>query len=128
MASSFIDFKSHGFWINDSLLEISLSYILHSSRAELESAGMDELIKKMELSSLGYFPGFISLHLDEHLTDDSRQHIFVNALQKSIDFLKVTFDNCIPIDDLNSFIEDEELQPRWARPLDLHRVIKVIDW
>ncbi|MBS0027188.1 hypothetical protein ACTJJ0_11665 [Chitinophaga sp. 22321] len=83
MASSFIDFKSKGFWIKDNILNLTLGF-LYSKMLECDlppwAIDFRNLIKE---NAAGHFYGFVDLQLDDFLTSDERRLFFIILLDKT---------------------------------------------
>jgi hypothetical protein len=89
MGSSFTGFRGKGFWSRDGLLEVWLRTLsLHLSDEAHKPGWMHDLRDHWLLVSTGFFNGCISASLDEHLTDNNRNAIVLQAAERSIQHLR----------------------------------------
>jgi hypothetical protein len=89
MASSFIRYKDNGFWIKDPIMEITLSYIckVFEPRKNVDS-WTGPFYTLLYTNSLGHFPSYMHLDLDEYLITQERKNFFLNILNETEDYLK----------------------------------------
>lgn len=129
MASSFISFDNQiGFWINDSLFEITCAYIKNA----LEEYDKDELwLKEMKgliyENSIGLYPSYMHLGLSEFMTSSERKIIFLEILELTEQHLRKKGEE-ISVDELNSFIVDQSLQSKWTEPLEARLILRAIEF
>lgn len=85
MGSSFIEYRSRGFWSDDGFIEG-----LAGEVADVISASKDEELWKTELithwkrQSSGEFSGWVHLNLDEFLGSRAREQAIVDAVETVI--------------------------------------------
>jgi hypothetical protein len=130
MASSFITINDqNGFWVKDALFECLCSYLAQVIKtSELEKPewliSLSDIIKK---NSLGLYPSYMHLELEDYLIDDERKALFVKFLDITKQAL-IAKGDFIDIEELNSFVVDKTLQPYWSHPLEISRLIKILDY
>jgi hypothetical protein len=131
MASSFISFKEYGFWINDSIMELTLHYIndILEQKTEQNSNGwLSEFSEIIQKNSLGLFPAFMNLHLDVYLIDEDRIKTFFSILRKTKQLL-FSKGGYIDTKELNLIEEEKEsLGSVWLENFKTERVIKVVEY
>ncbi len=130
MASSFITKDGvHGFWVNDSLLQV-VCWGIVKVLDNLPDIKNNYWIKNdfrnhIYNCSQGIFIGFIDLHLDEFITNEVRKEMMNSIIDEvNKDFLmKGEF---ISIKELNNFQLIKETRREWITPLPTERILKVI--
>ena len=131
MATSFITMDEvHGFWIGDSLMQVvcwGLVNTIDNSKVPEEEWMKGEFREHIYNNSQGLFVGFMHLRLGEFLNSPSRKEAFKNCIERTKKFF---FDKgeAIPIEELNDFQLIEETKAKWILPLEVTRVIKVLNY
>src|SRR5258708_5639367 len=103
MASSFIEYKGKGFWVRDSLIEISLNFFVEAAESLKNRPNwFNDISGKYAAIIEGGFPGWKNLELDEILIDTSSKEQFNSMIDAAI--LKIdTIGTKIPINVINSY-------------------------
>ncbi len=129
MASSFITYKQHGFWVNDRIMEIvaALFFIQLKDKHIPESHWMNEFKSILLLNASGNFNSHMHFDLDEFLIDEQRINDLIEVITEVEKFLSSKQSDL----DL-SFIEDEILPEKhweknnWRVSFETSRLIKVL--
>lgn len=130
MASSFITKDGlHGFWVNDSLLQVVCWGIVKviDDLPDVKSNFWikNDFRKHIYNCSQGIFIGFIDLHLDEFITNDNRKEL-MNSIIDNVNNYFFNKGEFIPIKELNDFQIIKETKRVWVSPLSTQRVLKII--
>lgn len=128
MASSFVSYRNNnvGFWISDSLLEVVCTYIVKVIKTEKNnSEWLSEMSVLLKKNSEGHYPSHMHLGLSEYLADDIKKDKFLEILDSVENLLKGKGDY-IEVDELNSFIVNEDLQSRWNAPLEAFLLLRTV--
>ncbi|WP_337043898.1 hypothetical protein [Emticicia sp. 17c] len=118
MATSFIEFSENGFWENDSITEISLSYLLLvSEQMESTPEWFLEYKEFLRTISLGYFPSYIHFNFEDWLISRDRIDFFINLIDNTLKYLEKK-DSEIPQEEINLFVKNSKLQMIWRKDVD----------
>ncbi|MFT3675208.1 MAG: hypothetical protein QM781_04850 [Chitinophagaceae bacterium] len=112
MASSFISFNKRGFWVYDSLLECVTGLLYVSVRRHSKEKqwiqGFERLLKE---NSLGYYPSYMHLDLDEFIVNEERRDFFIFLINQAIEAI---IESGVDLD--MSFMEKELLPEKHPTP------------
>ncbi len=128
MASSFFKYNSNGFWIQDSIFMISLSYL---NKTLKDCDKLPEWLGKMknlvEENSLGYYHSYMHLEFEEYLINESRKEKFINIIRETQRYL-INKGEFIGVDELNSLGLESDFVSRWDEGIETNRIINVFSW
>ena len=82
MASSFIEYKSNGFWVNDGLVEAFQLLLFKEIQLQYKDRidWLNEYKLELGMESLPLVTGGMSMKLDEMLTDEQRETIILQLV------------------------------------------------
>ena len=104
MASSFIDYRGHGFWARDAQAEVWLYLLCTEVGAMADSPGwLEEARDDWSMQATAGFIGCVSPSLDRHLGGDLDRVATVLALSEQIRQRLVEWAPAIPKDMANGF-------------------------
>jgi hypothetical protein len=130
MASSFVSFDNIiGFWVSDSLLEITCSYIVKiiDEKSDEKPEWLLNMQNLLKENSEGLYPSYMHLGLSDYLNTEERKKYFLEILQLVRRALQKKGDRIEP-EELNSFVVNEELQGLWSQPLETSLILKLINF
>ncbi len=124
MATSFISYKNKGIWIEDSILELAIIFIL--KHLDDDSDWLMPFKERLRNNKKGYFVGFMNLGLDKHLSDIDKINYFSKVLDNAISEL-LSRKN-LSLTELNSFEnkKDYELRRLWKSELNTKDIVDAL--
>lgn len=128
MSSSFITKdRIHGFWINDSLMQVACWGLVNviDQRSTREN-WMDEFRDHLYNNSQGVFVGFMHLRLGDFLINDHRKQAVVDLVKETEKFF-LKKGEYLDKDELNAFQIVTETKALWLSSLETKRMIKILD-
>ncbi len=132
MASSFITKDNiHGFWIDDSLMQVvcwGIANVIDAIPSNVKNYWLtNDCRERIYDNSQGIFIGFMNLGLDDFLINQERKNLFSEILYRTKEFILARGDY-ISVDDLNDFQLISEVKREWISPLETKRIIKVLSY
>lgn len=89
MGTSFVRIGEHGFWMQDSTLELWLRLLaLHLEDPAEEGSVCERIRAQWLLASRGYFNGCVPLRLEEDVSTDEGRELVLTAIQSMLAALR----------------------------------------
>jgi hypothetical protein len=125
MGTTFVEIDgTHGFWMNDGVLELFLRLLaLHIKEPSEQDRLPAEIRDDWLLASRGFFVGCVPVMLDKHLSAASGKEVVVSTINS----LKSALQKVGPViskDALNLF---GFVDSTWTKDFETHKLIEVAD-
>jgi hypothetical protein len=89
MSSSFIEYKSKGYWIPDGFNELMAMFIITTIDTIKHKPDWLLLMREnLYHIAQGHFPGWSNFSFDEYLTSADRVNYFIDILNETVAMLK----------------------------------------
>ncbi|MBX7203713.1 MAG: hypothetical protein K1X77_11635 [Bacteroidia bacterium] len=130
MPTTFIDFKSKGYWVPDSLIAITAKYMARAMLNEgLKEIWQQEYLLHLEHLTLEHYPGWASLLFDKVLTNADRIDAMIRTIHSATQLVLKEGEHISPASlfDFNPFEQTDENTSKWPTPIPSEKIAHILN-